>query len=330
MKPLPILLTTLAVLMNAAAFADDLKVGMIGLDTSHCVEFTKILNDATVPNHVAGGKVIACFKSFSPDIESSASKVEGYETTLKEKYGVEMVPSIEELCKKVDVVLIESVDGRPHLEQAKQVIAAKKRVFIDKPVGGTLHDAIEIFRLAKAAGVPVFTSSVYRYYPSVAELKKAPIGELRSAISYGPAHLEPHHPDLFWYGVHPTEALYTVMGTGCESVVRVSTPDTDTVVGTWSGGRTGLLHGLRTKTLPHQVTVFGTTGYAVQKNEPHDYAPLVREIVQFFQTGVSPVPAEETLEMFAFMEAADESKRQGGLPVKLSDVMKAAEKQASK
>jgi len=320
-----ILLTCLAALMNTASAAD-LKLGIIGLDTSHCTAFTKCLNDATAPNHVAGAKVVAAVKTFSPDIESSASRVEQYTTELRDKWGVEIVGSIAELLPKVDAVLIESVDGRPHLEQARPVIAAGKPLFIDKPIGGTLRDVVEIFRLAKAAGVPVFSSSVYRFYPSMVELKKAPIGELRSAISYGPAHLEPHHPDLFWYGVHPTEALFAVMGQGCESVVRTTSPDTDTVVGIWSGGRTGILHGLRTKALPHKVTVFGTTNFAEQTKVPHDYAPLVAEIVKFFQTKQPPVAAEETIEMFAFMEAADESKRRGGQPVKLSEVLEKARK----
>ncbi len=324
-KNYAILITCLAALMNTAS-AEDLKLGIIGLDTSHCTAFTKCLNDATAANHVAGAKVVAAVKTFSPDIESSASRVEQYTTELREKWGVEIVPTIADLLTKVDAVLIESVDGRPHLEQARPVIAAKKPLFIDKPVGGTLRDALEIFRLAKEAGTPVFSSSVYRFYPSMVELKKAPIGELRSAISYGPSPLEAHHPDFFWYGIHPTEALFTVMGQGCESVVRVTSPDTDTVVGTWSGGRTGILHGLRTRALPHKVTVFGSEKFAEQKDGPHDYAPLVAEIVKFFQTKQAPVAAEETIEMFAFMEAADESKRRGGLPVKLSEVLATARK----
>ncbi len=133
-------------------------------------------------------------------------------------------------------------------------------------------------------------------------------------------HLEPHHPDFYWYGVHPAEALYTMMGTGCETVTRASTPDTDVVTGTWKGGRVGTLYGLRTKATPHKVIVFGSKAVMEQKGSG-TYAPLVREIMKFFQTGVAPVAPEETIELFAFMEAADESKRQGGKPVKISDVM---------
>ena len=307
----------------ATAFADDLKIGVIGMDTSHVTAFTKLLNDASAPDHVPGGKVVAAFKSGSADIPSSIGRVEEYTTVMQRDFGVKFVPTIEDLCREVDCVLLLSVDGRPHLAQARPVIAAKKRLFIDKPIGGTLRDAIEIFRLAKEAGVPVFTSLAYRYYDSMIELKKTDVGAIRSAISFGPAHLEEHHPDLFWYGVHPDEALFTVLGRGCESVVRTTSADADTITGTWSGGRIGVLHAIRAKPLPHKVTVFGSNGFAEQKPGADSYAPLVREIMRFVQTGIPPVSAEETLELFAFMEAADESKRRGGGPVKLSEIIAA-------
>lgn len=298
----------------------DIRIGIIGLDTSHVTAFTALINDPAAKEHVRGGRVVAAFKGGSPDIESSASRVEGYTKQLQEKFGVEIVPTIEELCTKVDAVLLESVDGRPHLEQARPVIKARKPMFIDKPLAGSLRDAVEIFRLAKESNVPVFTSSSYRFYDSLVELKKADVGEVRSVISYGPCSLEPHHPDLFWYGIHPTEALYTLMGVGCESVVRTTAPETDVVVGTWKGGRVGTLYGIRGKATPHKAIVFGTKAVAEQKGSGN-YAPLVREIMKFFQTGIAPVSADETIELFAFMEAADESNRQGGKPVKIADVL---------
>lgn len=309
-------------LMTLSAFAaDELRIGIIGLDTSHVTAFTKLLNDSKHKDHVPGGKVVAAFKGGSPDVESSASRVDGFTKQLQEQFGVKIVPTIEELCQQVDAVLLESVDGRPHLEQVKPVIKARKPVFIDKPVAGTLRDAIEIYRLAKEAKVPVFSSSSYRFYNSLVEVKKTAVGDIRSVISYGPAHLEPHHPDLFWYGVHPAEALFAILGTGCETVVRTTTANTDIVTGTWSKGRVGTLHALRGGPTPHKVIVFGTKAVAEQKGSG-DYAPLLREVVKFFQTGVAPVTPEETIELFAFMEAADESNRQGGVPVKIKDVLK--------
>jgi len=299
----------------------DLRIGMIGLDTSHVTAFTKLLNDAQDPNHVPGGRVRAAFAGGSADLESSRSRVEGYTRELRDKFSVQIVDSIPALCQQVDVVMLESVDGRPHLEQVKPVLAAGRPVFIDKPVAGSLRDAIEIYRLARQHQVPCFSSSSLRYYPGLVELKQTNVGVVKGAVSTGPCHLEPHHPDLFWYGVHTVEALYAVLGTGCESVVRASTPDTDVVTGIWKGGRVGTFIGIREAAAPYRVTLFGTKAVVDQK-PGGDYAPLVREVMKFFQTRQAPVSAEETIELFAFMEAADESKRSGGQPVRIADVLR--------
>lgn len=306
-------------LMSPAA---DLRIGMIGLDTSHVTAFAKTLHDPKASDYVAGGRVVAAFKGGSRDIESSWSRVEGYTKELVEKHGVKIYDTIEELCRNVDVVMLESVDGRPHLEQARPVFAARKPLFIDKPLAGSLRDAIAIYKLAKETKVPVFSTSSLRYYPGLVELKNNPaLGELKGAFSTGPAYLEPHHPDFYWYGVHPTEALYTIMGTGCETVQRTSTPDTDIITGVWSGGKVGTVRGIREGSAPYRVTAFGTKKVLDQK-EGGGYGPMLAEVMKFFQTGVSPVSLEETIEIFAFMEAADESKRQGGKTVSLQDVLK--------
>jgi hypothetical protein len=151
-------------------------------------------------------------------------------------------------------------------------------------------------------------------------MKAADTGQLKGAFSCGPCELEPHHPDLFWYGIHPTEALYTVMGPGCESVVCTAAADMHVVTGVWKDGKVGTLCGLRKGAAPYRMTVFGSKSVLDQQLDG-DYTPFLREVVKFFQTGVAPVPPTETLEIYAFMEAADESKRQGGCRVKISDVM---------
>jgi predicted dehydrogenase len=319
-RPLAFVLT-LAVI--AASSAEDLRIGMIGLDTSHVTAFTKLLNDPADPNHVPGGRVVAAFKGGSPDIESSRSRVDGYTKELQDKWGVKIVDSIEALCSEVDVVMLESVDGRPHLEQARPVIKARKPLFIDKPMAASLRDVVEIFRLARENKVPCWSSSSLRYYPGLLELKRADAGEIRGAVSTGPSPTEPHHPDLCWYGIHPTEALFAVLGPNCERVVRTHTPDTDVVTGLWAGGRVGTLIGIRDAAAPYRVTLFGTKAVVDQK-PGGDYAPLIREVMNFFQSGVAPVPPEETIAIFAFMEAADESKRRGGSPVLIDELLKAA------
>ncbi len=310
-----------AALMAGALRADEpLKVGMIGLDTSHVIAFTRLLHSDN-PEVGGGGvaRVVAGYSGGSEDIPSSANRVEGYTEQMKDDFGVEIVDCIETLCSKVDVVMLESVDGRPHLEQVIPVILAKKNVFIDKPLAGSLQDAIAIDLLAKKHGVKWFSSSAYRYYKGMTELMAQDVGEVRGAISYGPATIESHHPDLYWYGIHPTEALYTALGEGCVTVTRTHTDNTDVVTGVWEDGKVGTLRGLRNASTPHQVVLFGTKSVANQPGGGR-YDGLVYEIAQFLKTGETPVPNSETLEIYTFMEAADESKRMGGQPVSMKTV----------
>ena len=122
----------------------DLRLGIIGTDTSHVIAFTRILNDASLPDHVDGARVVAAYKGGSKDVKESFTRVDKFAEELKTKWKIEFTPDIASLCRKVDAVLIESVDARPHLEYARQVIAAKKPFFVDKPLSSTYEDAKEI------------------------------------------------------------------------------------------------------------------------------------------------------------------------------------------
>jgi hypothetical protein len=227
--------------------------------------------------------------------------------------------TIESLCADVDAVLLESVDGRVHLAQARPVIAARKPLFVDKPMAASLADVREIFRLAREAGVPVWSASSLRYGKNTQAARQGAIGKVKSAETYSPCELEPHHPELFWYGIHGVEALYTVMGTGCESVRRTLTADGAIEVnGTWAGGRTGIFRQDPAK--KYGGTARGDKGeLAVGAYE--GYAPLVAEVIQFFRTKEAPIKPEETVELFTFMAAAQLSKERDGAVVKLSELM---------
>jgi predicted dehydrogenase len=304
-----------------------LRAGIIGLDTSHVTAFTKLLNAPSPKPELEGVRVVAAYPGGSPDIPSSRDRVAGFTKELREKFDVAIVGSIDELLANVDVVLLESVDGRPHLEQARPVFKARKPVFIDKPVAGSLVDAIAIFELAGETNTPCFSSSSLRFGPGVATLhKQSELGEIVGCDIYGPCSLEEHHPDLFWYGIHGVETLFTILGTGCQSVSRVQTDSTDLVGGIWSGGRVGAFRGMRKGPYKYGGTVFGTKGLA-PIGDYGGYEPLVVEIVTFFKTGKPPVSAAETVEIYAFMEAADESKRQGGKPVSIESVIAKAKAQ---
>ena len=322
-----IFVTTLSLCAIEASAQPARKVGIIGLDTSHSMAFTRLLNDPDVAADLAGYRVVAAYPHGSANIESSVSRIPGYTEEIKQ-LGVEVVDSITELLALVDVVLLETNDGRPHYEQALQVVEAGKPVFIDKPVAASLVDAIRIFEAAARHGVPLFTSSSLRYTENAQAIRSGAIGAVLGADAYSPATLEPTHPDLFWYGIHGVELLFTVMGPGCETVQRISRDSADVVVGTWSDGRIGTFRGTRAGTHGYGGTAFGET--ETREMGPYDgYRALVVKIVQFFESGAAPVPPEETLEIYAFMEAADESKRQGGRPVNVQAMLDRARRQAA-
>jgi len=298
------------------------KVGIIGLDTSHSTAFTRALNDPAAGPEFGGYKVVAAYPKGSNDIKSSVDRIPGYTDEVR-KLGVEIVSSIEELLQKVDVVLLETNDGRLHLEQALPVLKAGKRMFVDKPVAASLTDAMAIYEAAKHYKVPVFSSSSLRYIAGAKEIREGSLGKVLGADVYSPATIEKTHPDLFWYGVHGVESLFTIMGTGCKTVVRTYTDNTDLVVGTWNENRIGTFRGIRFGKADYGGTVFGEKGIEVL-GKYNGYNLLLAEIIKFFQTGIVPVNPEETIEIFAFMAAAEESKLSGGLPVELEKVIRNA------
>src|SRR5580700_7553785 len=291
----------------------EIRLGIIGTDTSHVTAFTKILNDAASPDYVPGARVVVAYKGGSPDVESSYKRVDQFAEELKTKWKIEFVSDISTLCRKVDGVLLESGDGRVHLEQVKPVLAAHKPVFIDKPLAATLADAREIARLAKEAGVPWFTSSSLRYSEITSSLAGPGI---LGAMAWGPGPFEEHQQlDLSWYAIHPIELLFTLMGPGCEEVTRVSGADSDEITCRWKDGRLGTVRALRPYGT-YGAVVFRKDGVEMSPAKPHtDYEGLVREMVKFFETGKAPVSNTDTLEIFAFMDAAQRSKDAGGKPM---------------
>ncbi len=312
-----LLIAGLSLICGVTALGAELRIGIIGCDTSHATEFAKIINNPANASHVPGGKVVAAFKGGSPDVQYSTARIEEFSQQLREKQGVVFYETIEQMCANVDAVLLESVDGRVHLEQVKPVLRARKPVFIDKPMAASLKDVVEIFRLARESNVPVWSSSSLRFGKATKAVRDGSIGRVSVAEVSGPCEQEPHHPELYWYGVHGVESLFTVLGRGCEMVKRTTgTNGQLEVIGTWSGGRQGVLRAAD----GFSGVARGDRGVA-DIGQFDGYAPLVAEVIRFFQTGIAPIQEEETIEIFAFLEASAESKRLGGKPVSLSDVL---------
>ncbi len=305
-----------------------IRIGIVGLD-AHGVPWTQILTNSKTDPAIREMKVVAAVPTFSPDIPFSADNIQKNIQAMRDM-GVEIVDSIEAMLPKVDAVLILSIDGRKHLEQARAVFPSKKPVFIDKPVAASLTDVVRIYNMAAKTGTPLFSNSSLRYSPDYVKMRNDPrVGQVLGCDAYGNnAPLEPSHPDLYYYGIHGCELLFTIMGSGCKTVSRVKTPTADLASGVWEDGRLGTFRGILRGSTGFGATVFGDKGIAPAGNFG-GYEPLLLEIVKYIKTGKPPVTPEQTLEIYAFMEGADESKRQNGAPIALKDVLEKAKKAAA-
>jgi hypothetical protein len=299
--------------------APPIRVGMVGLDTSHCPAFAGLLNNETHEYHVPGAKVVGAYPGGSEQFSHSRNRVKGFTEQLRDEYGIVMYDSIPDLVGDVDAILLESVDGRQHLPQFAEM-AVGKPVYIDKPFTTSAADAYAIARLADSTGTPIMSCSSIRYASGIAGL--AGDAKVFSCESFGPAALLDDYPGLFWYGIHSAEVLFSFMGAGCETVQCLHRPDTDVVIGAWADGRTGIMRGTRFEKGAFGCVVHTDQGTrcATAGSTPPYYYMLLQEVIQFFETGVSPIDIQETLDIMAFLEAADLS-REGGGTIRLADLV---------
>lgn len=300
--------------------SNQIKIGIIGLDTSHVTAFTQLLNDPNHTYHVSGGKVVAAFPGGSPDFELSISRVEGFTNKLRDEYGLEIVDSVEAVAEKCDAILLESVDGRVHLEQFSRIAPYGKPVFIDKPLTVNAEEARQIAELARKHNVPLLSSSALRYAEGMtAVLKDEEKGAIIGMDSYGPMAIQPTQPGFFWYGIHSVEMLFAGLGKDCVEVTVTTNEDHDLIVGRWADGRIGTVRGNRKGNNSFGGVLHREKGsqfidiYADPK--PY-YASLLERIMILFQEGKATIDIEETLTVIRFIEAANES-RESGQTVKL-------------
>ena len=291
---------------------DELRIGMIGLDTSHCTAFTELLNNNRNRHHVKGGKVVYAYAGGSQFFSKSHSRVAGFTNKLQKTYGVEIFSSIEQVAEKSDAILLESCDGRQHLEQFQILAPYGKPVFIDKPFTCSANDAKIIVELSQKHNSPIYSASSLRYYKGIKEYRHN--AAVKSAHFHGPVELLSDFPGYFWYGVHLAEIGFEIFGQGCqlENIQVSHTENLDTVMCPWSNGRALVLYGYRN----YKEHNWGGMLYTHEKkiettavDRPPGYAVLLDKILQFFKNRQSPIDSAEMIEVVALL--AEINKKMG-------------------
>ncbi|HEY0826537.1 MAG TPA: Gfo/Idh/MocA family oxidoreductase [Bacilli bacterium] len=290
----------------------EINVGVIGLDSSHSIAFTELLNNIHHPYHVSGGKVVAAYPGGSSDIDISISRVPDYTEQLDNEYGIHMCSSIEEVVEMSDAILLLSLDGRIHAEQFKQIAVLGKPVFIDKPFTINHIEAGTMFNLAEEWNVPLLSCSALRFADPLSRVLNETRPEaIYGADCFGPLPLLASQPGWFWYGIHTVEMLYRIMGKGCLEVTAMTTDQHEMITARWEDGRIGSARGNRAGNQAFGASIHmdsGVISIDINKSVKPFYACLLEEIIHMFKTGRAPVSRNETLELIRFIEAANESR----------------------
>ena len=330
-----------AALAEVAIAAEPVRVGIIAVDNYQSLAFTQLWHKPPVDNpDLLGLKVVAAWKGGSPDMQETLTDAERWVPRLVE-LGVNFEESVEAVLSQVDAVILMTIDGRAHLALAEQILKARKPLYIGRPMAASLDDVIAMFDLAKKYDTPVFSCSQHRFSPGFIGMRNhEEVGQVIGCDVYGGSPLVEHHPELFGHAVHSIETLYTIMRPGAVTVTRARTDDTELVTGVWADGRIGTYRGIRKGAIKYSALVFGDKGIApagqygyaapikgvVPKGRYMGYEGVATEIAKFFKTREMPVTPEETIELWGFMEAAHESHRRGGVPVRIDETIAAARK----
>ena len=310
----PIAVTLLLAGCCVPAHSQDLRIGIIGTDSTHAVEFTRLLNDPATPRQVSGAHIVAAYRGGNPELDLSRDRIQAITAQLVSTWHIDFVPAIQDLCPRVDGLLLLSVDPSLRKHEFEQAVACGKPIFVDKPFAPDLATAHALAAYARKRHVPWFSASAMRF-GVVSSLKGA---KIRSVLVSGPGALRADYSlDLAWYGIHSIEMAYEVMGPGVQTVARLHSDNTDVLDMTWKDGRAAVVRLVRPDA-SFRICVVDTAGDNVTRdNIAIDYGALVSQIVDFLRSGKPPVANAETLEIFSLMDAAQRSMRHAGARVRV-------------
>ncbi len=298
-----------------ARAAEPVRVGIVGFDNYQAVEYVQFFNNPKAEGDLAGLRVVSVWPVTSLDYPESATLTERWMKQLVSLNPnpadskdaappVAIVGSIDELLKGCDAVMIWSLDGRQHLQQATAVLKAGKRLFIGRPLAGSPADAVAIMKLAAETKTPCWSTSQHRFSPGFFGMRNHPeVGRVLGCDVYGGYDVKAAEADRFVRALHSIETLYTIMGPGCISVSCTSTSTVESITAVWNDGRVGTYRGIKEGAVKYSATVFGDKGVStagiyghglpVKGIVPTDdkymgYGGLAIELAKFLKGGEPP------------------------------------------
>ena len=293
---------------------DDLKLAIVGLDTSHAEKFPEQLQSPEIPaeQRIPGMRAVSCLKFMTP---FTTEEVLAERTAKLESWGVRVTENFDEAVSDCDAILLEINDPAYHVEYFERAAKLGKPIFLDKPMADTFENGKKIVSIAEADSVSFFTASSLRFVPEL-ESASAEVGKPELASVYGPLGKALAGSSIVWYGVHAFEMLERAMGTGASRVTAVRDERGTVVTVGYRDGRRGIVE------LTEEMSQYGGVLRSADKVKPYvvnmdnAYSGLLKQIVKFLNEDFIPVSIEESLEIMHLLDAAERSY-DSGKPVDL-------------
>lgn len=286
-----------------------LPVALIGLDTSHSIEYARRMQapDCPAELRVPGLRAVSCLRFPSPFQNEAGQDARQTQLTA---WGVRTTTDLAEALRGVAAIMLEINDPSQHLRWFEQVATLGLPVFIDKPLADEVATGATLLRLARQHGTRVASCSPLR---SDAALQRA-CGEIPRPDQtwvYGPLGQAPAGSSIVWYGVHCFEMLQRAMGSGAVAVTARRDAGGVTAIVDYGDRRRGLVE------LTSGVWIYGGTLRHVSGASPFAtdsklmYTAQLREIERFLRGGEAPASLDDALEVLAMLDAAERSAASG-------------------
>ncbi len=291
----------------------EIRVAVIGLDTSHSLEFTRRMQAPDCPEDqkVKGMKVVNCMR-FSTPFQSE----EGLDERQKqlEEWGVKVTVDFNEAVADCDAIMIEINDPSYHLEYFTKCAEFEKPIFLDKPMADNSKDGKTIYAIAKERNLKVFSASSLRFVPQLKEACNTVPAPLFAGI-YGALGKAPSGSSIVWYGVHAFEMLQRTMGRGALRVFARKDPAGVVAIVEYQDERRGIVE------LTNDVYQYGGCLRDKEKAAPfvadtaRAYSDELVAITKFFNGADAPLELEDTLEVMSMLDAAERSSKTGKVEI---------------
>ncbi len=288
---------------------EEIKVALIGLDTSHSIEFTRRMQapDCDEDQKVEGMEALTCLRFETPFQDKDG--LDKRQAQLEE-WGVKVTEDFDEAIDGCDAIMLEINDPAYHLDYFKKVADLNRPIFLDKPLADTIENGRKICDIIKEKNLRVFSSSSLRYIPNLGEAM-AEVPAPMYAAMYGPVGVAPAGSSIVWYGVHAFEMLERVMGIGAKSVFARKDESGVVVVVDYPEARRGIVE------LTTGVYSYGGLVRDKKKAFPFVadtkrlYTEELEKVVEFFRGGPPAASMEDALEIMAMLDAAEKSSQTG-------------------